>query len=50
MSLFRYSRDTYGQETLQGVSWDLLWVFLGAAVLIAVGHAVFMAISRKPNA
>ena len=50
MSLFRYSRDTYGQEALQGISWDLLWVFLGAAFLIAVGHAVFMAISRKPNA
>ncbi len=50
MSLFRSSRDAYGQETLQGVSWDLLWVFLGAAVLIAVGHAAFMAISNKPKA
>lgn len=49
MSLFRYSRDAYGQETLQGVSWDLLWVFLGVALAIAVGHAVYMMVASKPK-
>jgi len=45
MSIFRYSRDAYGQETLQGVSWDLLWVFFGVAVAVAVGHAIYMKIT-----
>lgn len=52
MELFRYSRDAYGQETLQGVSWDLLWVFLGVAVAIAIGHAAYMMVAakKKPGA
>jgi hypothetical protein len=41
LELFRVSRDVYGREVLQGMSWDLIWVFvaLGAA-LIAV-HALY---------
>ena len=47
MELFRYSRDVYGQQTLEGISWDLFWVFLGFAVIFIVGHAVYKAVTGK---
>jgi hypothetical protein len=40
MELFRVSRDIYGREVLQGMSWDLLVVFFGAGCLLIVGHAL----------
>lgn len=43
MHLFRYATSIYGQETLIGVSWDLLWVFGGASVAVAVIHALLKA-------
>ena len=42
MELFRVSRNAWGQETLAGVSWDLLWVFVGAAVVFIVAHILYM--------
>jgi hypothetical protein len=41
VELFRVSRDIYGRETLQGMSWDLLWVFIGLGLVLIVGHAVY---------
>lgn len=41
MQLFRVSRDVYGREVLQGLSWDLLWVFVAAGVVIVVAHALY---------
>ncbi|MBT5185177.1 MAG: hypothetical protein HOH19_13180 [Kordiimonadaceae bacterium] len=41
MEVLRYTRDMYGQETLQGVSWDLLPYFAGAAAIIIVGHLAY---------
>jgi hypothetical protein len=41
MELFRFTRDVYGREVLEGMSWDLLWVFLGAAVALVVVHALY---------
>ena len=43
MELFRVSRNAWGQETLLGVSWDLFWVFVGAAALFIVIHVVYKA-------
>ena len=43
MNLFRVSRNAWGQETLVGVSWDLLWVFVGAAVAFIVLHILYKA-------
>lgn len=40
MELFRVSRDIYGREVLQGMSWDLLAVFFGLGCALIVGHAV----------
>jgi len=47
MEILRYSRDVYGQETLQGVSWDLLWLFFGAAAVFIVLHAVYSFVSVR---
>ncbi len=47
MELFRYSRDVYGQTTLEGMSWDLFWVFLGLALVGIVGHMIFCAVTDK---
>lgn len=47
MEILRYTRDMYGQETLQGVSWDLLPVFAGIAAVIIVGHLIYSMISGK---
>jgi len=41
VELFRVSRDIYGREVLQGVSWDLIWVFFGLGCLLIVGHALY---------
>jgi hypothetical protein len=41
VELFRVSRDIYGREVLQGMSWDLLWVFVGIGCVLIVGHAVY---------
>ena len=50
MELFRVSRDVYGPEVLQGMSWDLLWVFVGLGAVLIVGHAVYRCLfAPKPG-
>jgi hypothetical protein len=41
VELFRVSRDIYGREVLQGMSWDLLWVFIGIGCALIVVHAAY---------
>jgi len=41
MELVRVTKNAWGQEILVGVSWDLVWVFLGAAALFVVLHALY---------
>lgn len=47
MELFRYSRDVYGQTTLEGVSWDLFYVVVGLAAVAIIGHLIFAAVTGK---
>lgn len=47
MELFRVARNPWGQETLIGVSWDLLWWFIGAGAAFIVVHALWVGISRS---
>lgn len=47
MELFRYSRDVYGQRTLEGISWDLFWVVVGFAAIGIVAHLIFKAVTGK---
>jgi formate dehydrogenase subunit gamma len=41
VELFRVSRDIYGREVLQGMSWDLLWVLFGLGCVLILGHALY---------
>lgn len=41
MDIFRVSRNAWGQETLIGVSWDLTWWFVGAALLFIAAHMIY---------
>ncbi len=41
MDIFRVTKSVYGQETLIGVSWQLFWWFLGAALLFVAVHLIF---------
>jgi hypothetical protein len=51
MELFRYSRNVYGQSTLEGMSFELVWVFIGAAALVIAGHLLWSFFKRsKPSA
>lgn len=37
------SRDVYGRETLQGMSWDLIPVFFWLGCALIVAHALYRA-------
>ena len=41
MEFLRVSRNVWGQETILGLSWDLLPVFFWAGIAFAVLHAVY---------
>jgi hypothetical protein len=46
MEIFRVTRNAWGQETLGGLSWDLLPWFVGAAAAVIVLHALWMFVRR----
>jgi hypothetical protein len=48
VELFRYSRSIYGgSNQLIGANWDLLPVFVGAAILFIVLHAILSARAKR---
>ena len=46
MDIFRITRNAWGQETLEGISWDLLPVAFWLGIAIIVGHLAWRAIRR----
>ena len=44
MNMLRTDANAWGQEVLLGISWDLLQWFVGAGVVIIVGHVLFKAL------
>jgi hypothetical protein len=46
MQFLRVAANPWGQQTVTGASWDLLWWFVGAAVAFIVLHAAFAAFAR----
>ena len=45
MEFLRYTTNAWGQRTLEGISWDLIWIcFLIGAVFIVL-HALYMWLS-----
>ena len=47
MEVFRFSTDAWGQEVLLGMSWDLLWVPMAAAIGWIVVHQLLRLASRR---
>ena len=47
MEIFRVRTDVYGQSVLQGLNWDLIWLFLGVAAAVILLHLVFSALGGK---
>ncbi len=47
MEIFRHARDVYGQETLEGISWDLLPVALGVGLVVIAGHVIYRLVRGK---
>lgn len=49
MDVFRVEQDAWGQETLVGISWELLWLFAGLGLAFIIGHMIYMRV-RAPRA
>jgi hypothetical protein len=47
MEVFRITRNAWGQETLEGISWDLLPVAFWLGVAFIVGHLIWRALRRR---
>jgi hypothetical protein len=47
MNILRYGHDSYGEQVVNGASWDLLPVAFWAGIAVIVGHLVYRAISRR---
>ena len=47
MEIFRITRNAWGQETLEGISWDLLPVAFGLGIAFIVGHLMWRALRRR---
>ena len=41
MEFLRYRSDAWGQQVLDGVSWELVWVFVVAGFVCVIVHAVY---------
>lgn len=48
MQLWRSAENPWGQEVLIGVSWDLMWAAVVAAVVFLVGHSIWVR-TRPPE-
>ena len=47
MEVFRFSKNVWGQEMLLGMSWDILWVPVAAALACIAAHQLFRLTSRR---
>jgi hypothetical protein len=50
MDFVRVSTDAWGQEVLEGISWDLLPVAVALGALVIVAHAIYRAICKNRKA
>ena len=47
MDILRYGHDSYGEQVVNGASWDLLPVAFWAGVAVIVVHLIWRAVSRR---
>ena len=41
MEFLEYKSNAWGQKVLEGVSWDLVWVFVAAGLIVIVIHSIY---------
>jgi hypothetical protein len=41
VQIFRYSSDAYGQRVLEGISFELIYVFAGLAAAVILAHLCY---------
>jgi hypothetical protein len=49
MEFVRTSRNVWGQEVLQGMSWDLIGLFFATGLAVIVVHALYRLFLARPN-
>jgi len=47
MEFFRTTHNAWGQETLEGISWDLLPVAFWLGIAIIAGHLSWRALRKR---
>jgi hypothetical protein len=47
VEIFRYSSNAYGQRVLEGISFDLIYVFAGIAAAVILVHFCYRLFSKK---
>jgi len=47
MEILRMGHDVWGRPVLEGVSWQLIWVAVGAGAAVIIGHLVYRAIRPR---
>ncbi len=47
MDIFRYTSNAWGETTLQGVSWDLLWIFVGLSLTFVTFHLIYKSFEKN---
>ena len=47
MKVFEYKSNAWGQQILEGVSWNLIWFFVAAALVVIVIHVAYVARRQK---
>ncbi len=50
MQLLIQNRNVYGQQTLEGISFELVWVSIRVAALIIVGLLLFKLLTASTTA
>ncbi|HUK01293.1 MAG TPA: hypothetical protein VLW26_03345 [Steroidobacteraceae bacterium] len=47
MHFLRFTHNVWGQEVMEGISWDLLPVAIGIGLAVIVGHALYRVVRKK---
>ena len=47
MEFLEYKSNAWGQRVLEGVSWDVIWLFVAAGAAVIVIHCAYVVWRRK---
>jgi hypothetical protein len=47
MNFLEYKSNAWGQRVLEGVSWDVIWLFVAIGVAVIAIHSIYVVWRRK---